>query len=78
MNNLSSVSLTSLMSAYTSAGSRSVSLAPCPECGVLCLKEEQGAGSREQGAGSREQGAGSREQGAGSREQGAGSREQGA
>ncbi|MDR1974522.1 MAG: hypothetical protein LBQ31_07605 [Bacteroidales bacterium] len=47
MNNLSSVSLTSL----TSAGSRSVSLAPCSECGVLCLKR-----SREQGAGSREQG----------------------
>ncbi|MDR1973168.1 MAG: hypothetical protein LBQ31_00660, partial [Bacteroidales bacterium] len=66
MNNLSSVSLTSLTSAYTSAGSRSVSFAPCPECGVLCLR---GAGSREQGAGSREQGAGSREQGAGSREQ---------
>ncbi|MDR1973578.1 MAG: hypothetical protein LBQ31_02770 [Bacteroidales bacterium] len=66
MNNLFSVSLTSLTSADTSAGLRSVSLAPCPECGVLCL-----AGSREQGAGSREQGAGSREQGAGSREQGA-------
>ncbi|MDR1973057.1 MAG: hypothetical protein LBQ31_00080 [Bacteroidales bacterium] len=46
MNNLSSVFLTSLTSAYTSAGSRSVSLAPCPECGVLCLR------SREQGAGS--------------------------
>ncbi|MDR1974049.1 MAG: hypothetical protein LBQ31_05165, partial [Bacteroidales bacterium] len=74
MNNLSSVFLTSLMSADTFAGS--VSLVSCPECGVLCMgSREQGAGSREQGAGSREQGAGSREQGAGSREQGAGSRE---
>ncbi|MDR1973477.1 MAG: hypothetical protein LBQ31_02260 [Bacteroidales bacterium] len=48
MNNLSSVFLTSLTSADKSAGSRPVSLAPCPECGVSCL-----AGSREQGAGSR-------------------------
>ncbi|MDR1973171.1 MAG: hypothetical protein LBQ31_00680 [Bacteroidales bacterium] len=58
MNNPYPVFLTSLTSADTSAGSRFVSFAPCPKCGVLCL-----AGSREQGAGSREQGAGSREQG---------------
>ncbi|MDR1974071.1 MAG: hypothetical protein LBQ31_05280 [Bacteroidales bacterium] len=56
MNNLSSVFLTSLTSADTSAGLRSVSLAPCPEMRSFVSKEEQGAGSREQGAGSREQG----------------------
>ncbi|MDR1973073.1 MAG: hypothetical protein LBQ31_00170 [Bacteroidales bacterium] len=41
MNNLSSVFLTSLTSADTSVESRLVSLASCPECGVLCLKSRE-------------------------------------